>query len=172
MEQGNSIMQKLLGSWAVRLAVLAGLVATAGCAEQGYGAKQGVGTLGGAALGGLLGAQFGSGTGKLATTAVGVLIGALAGSEVGKSLDRADRGYADQAVSRAHAAPLGETITWNNPQNGNRGTVTPVRDGTSTAGSYCREFQQSVTVGGKTQQGYGTACRQPDGSWRIVNSAY
>jgi surface antigen len=27
-------------------------------------------------------------------------------------------------------------------------------------------------VGGKMQQGYGTACRQPDGSWRIVNSAY
>lgn len=150
-------------------AAIAILVA-AGCAEQDrYGPKQTVGTLGGAALGGLLGAQFGSGTGRVATTAVGVLIGALAGSEIGKSLDRADRIQADKAVTEAHTAPLGETITWNNPESGNGGTVTPIREGTSTSGLYCREFEQSVTVAGKTQQGYGTACRQPDGTWRIVN---
>ncbi len=149
------------------------LVATAliGSACSGIdraGQKETVGTLGGAALGGLLGAQFGSGTGKLAATAVGVLIGALAGGEVGRSLDRADRLSADRAVSRAHNAPLGETITWNNPESGNSGTVTPTRDGTSASGQYCREFQQSVTIAGKTQQGFGVACRQPDGTWRIV----
>lgn len=152
---------------------IAGLVATAliGSACSGIdraGQKETFGTLGGAALGGLLGAQFGSGTGKLAATAVGVLIGALAGSEVGRSLDRADRLSADRAVSKAHAAPLGETIAWNNPKSGNSGTVTPTRDGTSSSGRYCREFQQSVTIAGKTQQGYGVACRQPDGTWRIV----
>lgn len=32
---------------------------------------------------------------------------------------------------------------------------------------YCREFTQTVTIGGKMQQGYGTACLQPDGSWEI-----
>jgi hypothetical protein len=32
----------------------------------------------------------------------------------------------------------------------------------------CREYQGSVTVGGQTQPSYGTACLQPDGSWRIV----
>ena len=126
------------------------------------------GALGGAALGGLLGAQFGSGEGKLATTAVGVLIGALAGSEIGKSLDRADRLHADEAVGRAYSAPIGETITWRNPDSGNHGTVTPTREGTSSSGRYCREFQQSITVGGETQQGYGIACREPDGSWRIL----
>jgi len=165
-------MIRQIGNAAMRLVVVGGLLAGAGCAEQGYGPKQSVGTLGGAALGGLLGSQFGSGTGKLATTAVGVLIGALAGSEVGRSLDRADRTYADGAVTRAQTAPLGETITWNNPQNGNRGAITPVRDGTSTSGQYCREFQQSITVAGKTQQGYGIACRQPDGTWRVVNQNY
>lgn len=150
--------------------VLVAMVAIlAGCAEQDrYGQKQTLGALGGAALGGLLGAQFGSGTGKLATTAAGVFIGALAGSEIGKSLDRADRAYANRAVNQAHGAPIGETIAWNNARSGNHGTVTPVRDGTSSSGRYCREFQQSVTVAGKTQQGYGIACRQPDGSWRIL----
>jgi hypothetical protein len=38
---------------------------------------------------------------------------------------------------------------------------------TADAQPYCREFQQSVTIGGVTQQGYGTACLQPDGSWEI-----
>jgi surface antigen len=35
-------------------------------------------------------------------------------------------------------------------------------------GQYCREYRQTVKVGGKTQEGYGTACRQPDGTWKIV----
>jgi surface antigen len=145
----------------------------AGCAPQDqYGPKQTVGTLGGAALGGLLGSQFGGGSGKLATTAAGVFIGALAGSEIGRSLDRADRAYASQAVNQAQSAPIGETITWENPRSGNSGAITPVRDGTSTSGLYCREFQQSITVGGKRQQGYGIACRQPDGTWRIVQNEY
>ena len=73
----------------------ASLLATAGCAD-GIGTKQGVGTLGGAAAGGLAGAQIGKGTGQLAATAGGVLLGALLGSEVGKSLDRADQSTAFQ----------------------------------------------------------------------------
>jgi len=37
------------------------------------------------------------------------------------------------------------------------------------AAGYCREFTQTVTVGGRLQSGYGTACMQPDGSWQIVS---
>ena len=143
---------------------------SAACADRGYGPKQTIGGLGGAALGGLLGAQFGSGSGKLAATGAGVLIGALIGSEIGRSMDEVDRIEANEAVNRAHTAPVGETITWNNPRTGNSGSVTPVRDGTSSSGRYCREFQQTVTVAGETQQGYGIACRQPDGTWRILQS--
>lgn len=35
--------------------------------------------------------------------------------------------------------------------------------------TYCREYQSSANIAGKTQKTYGTACRQPDGSWRIIN---
>ena len=152
-----------------RLVVVIGLAAfAAGCSQQGYGTKQTVGGLGGAALGGLLGAQFGSGTGQLATTAAGALLGGLVGSEVGRSLDDNDRRRAEEASFRAHQAPVGETVTWSNPSSGNYGAVTPVREGTSSSGRYCREYQQTVTVGGRTEDAYGTACRQPDGSWEIV----
>ena len=140
----------------------------AGCENSGYGEKQTVGTVGGAAIGGLLGSQFGSGTGQLVATGAGVFIGALVGSEIGRTMDEQDRMRADQAVNQAHTAPVGETIAWNNPESGNFGAVTPVRDGTSTSGLYCREFQQTITVNGRTETAYGTACREPDGTWKIV----
>ncbi len=39
------------------------------------------------------------------------------------------------------------------------------------AAPYCREFTKDIVVGGRVQQGYGTACQQPDGSWQVVNEA-
>lgn len=135
----------------------------------GMGNKQLVGTGGGALLGGLAGSQIGSGSGQLWATGAGVLLGALVGSEIGASLDKADVAYAQSANNRAYTAPIGETIRWNNPDSGNYGTVTPVRDGRTSSGSYCREYNQTIYVGGKQQSGYGTACQQPDGTWKVVN---
>jgi hypothetical protein len=34
---------------------------------------------------------------------------------------------------------------------------------------YCREYQRNVYIGGTVQRSYGTACLQPDGSWRTVS---
>jgi surface antigen len=147
----------------------ASLLVTAGCADSGLGGtKQTVGTLGGAAAGGFAGSQFGKGKGQLAMTAGGVLLGALLGSQVGKSLDRADQAYAAQAADQAYTSPVGEPIRWNNPESGNYGTVTPVREGTTASGQYCREFNQTIYVGGRAEQGTGTACQQADGTWKIV----
>jgi len=41
---------------------------------------------------------------------------------------------------------------------------------TSTTGRYCREFQQEVKIGGVKERAYGTACRNPDGSWEVVST--
>jgi hypothetical protein len=30
--------------------------------------------------------------------------------------------------------------------------------------------QQTVTVGGRTDQAYGTACLQPNGNWEIIDT--
>jgi surface antigen len=136
---------------------------------QGAGNKQIIGTGAGAVAGGLLGSQVGGGSGRLWATGAGVLLGGLLGSEIGASLDNADRAYAQQAQTRAYSAPVGESISWNNPQSGNYGTYTPTRDGYSSSGRYCREYQQTIVVGGRSQNGYGTACQQPDGSWEIVS---
>lgn len=35
--------------------------------------------------------------------------------------------------------------------------------------AYCREYTTETVIAGKRRPTYGTACRQPDGSWRIIN---
>lgn len=136
---------------------------------QGRGNKELLGGASGAVVGGILGSKVGDGSGQLWATGVGVLVGGLLGTEIGRSLDRADMVYANRANTEAHTVPVGETVSWNNPETGNRGTVTPTRDGYSSAGRYCREYQQKIYVGGKEESAYGTACREPDGSWEIVS---
>ena len=74
-----------------------------------------------------------------------------------------------RAEDEAHRAPVNETISWRNPESGNYGTVTPVREGVSSSGRQCREYYHTVTVGGRQEEAYGTACLQPDGSWQVVN---
>ncbi|MBP7670622.1 RT0821/Lpp0805 family surface protein [Ferrovibrio sp. MS7] len=152
------------GKW-----VALGLVAVlaAGCADQGP--KQNAGAVLGGVGGAVAGAQFGKGTGRLVGVAAGTMLGALLGSEVGKSLDNADRQYLGQANQRAfETARSGTAVTWRNPDSGNYGTVVPQPAYQTASGDYCREFQQTISVGGQSQQGYGTACRQPDGTWKIT----
>ena len=74
----------------------------------------------------------------------------------------------ESAQVRATTAPIGETINWTD--GGAKGSVVATREGTSSTGRYCREFQQTVTIGGKSEQAYGTACQQPDGSWEVVST--
>lgn len=148
---------------------LAATLALTGCAAGDQpGPKQAIGTVGGAVLGGLLGSEIGEGQGRLIATGTGAALGAIIGSEVGKSLDRADRIY----MARTTQASLehtrtGSTSTWTNPDTQHSGTVTPVRTYQEPSGTYCREFRQTVEVGGRQQEAYGTACRQPDGTWKI-----
>lgn len=139
-----------------------------GCAStQGGGRpKTIIGGLGGAAAGGLLGAAVG---GDTAGIIAGTLIGGLVGGAVGDRLDAADRREAREAAQYSlEKTRSGTLTTWQNPDSGNSGTITPSRTYQAASGQYCREFQQVITVDGKEQRGFGTACRQPDGSWEIV----
>ncbi len=131
--------------------------------------KTNTGTVLGGVGGALLGSQFGKGTGKLVGVGVGTLLGAALGNQVGASLDRADMQYYNQTSQQAlETAQPGQALPWSNPQSGNSGVVTPLNYYQTAQGQYCREYNQTVTVGGKKQSAYGKACRQPDGSWKIV----
>lgn len=155
-----------MGTFA-RLLILTIVLATTACTTNG-GPKEGLGTLGGAIGGGFLGAEVGSGTGRLVATGIGTFLGAMIGREVGVSLDRADSLAARQAFGSASYAPVGQSVIWSNPRSGNHGYVTPLREGYTPSGLVCREFETTIIVGGRVERGFGTACRQPDGSWAIT----
>jgi surface antigen len=138
----------------------------AGCA--GEIAKEEVGALIGAGLGGLAGAFIGDGGGQLVAVGVGTLFGAFLGTEIGKSLDRADRLAMAQAQQQGlEYGHSGSTTAWENPDSGNSGEIIPQPAYRRADGTYCREFWETVTIAGEKQQAYGTACRQPDGSWKL-----
>jgi surface antigen len=146
-----------------------------GCASDPYGrAVVSQNQLAGGLVGGLSGAAVGYGLGKGSHheergVLVGGLVGALAGGWLGGQLDRNDRHYAEPAYYSAfEEAPYGRTVSWRNPDSGSYGSVTPTRSH-ERVGSYCREYSQRIVVDGRTETGYGTACRRPDGSWQIVN---
>jgi surface antigen len=137
--------------------------------KEGLGGGEVVGTLLGAAVGGLLGAQVGKGNGNKVAIGLGVLGGGLLGKHLGSSLDCADQGYHTQNANTAlETAPTGTSSAWVNPDNGHQGSFTPVRTYQKPDGTPCREFSQTIVIDGRQEQGRGTACRQPDGTWRVV----
>ena len=131
--------------------------------------KSTMGTLAGGAAGAIAGSNVGKGKGNIAAIALGTLLGAGLGNSIGGSLDNADMAKYNNTSQRAlETAPSGQQVSWNNPDTGNYGTVTPVNVYQNDAGQYCREYSQSINVGGRGENAYGRACRQADGSWRIV----
>ena len=83
-------------------------------------------------------------------------------------LNEAQQREHEAAQIAATTAPIGERIIWQ--EGGASGAVIATREGTSTSGRYCREFQQEVAIGGKAEQAYGTACLNPDGSWEVIST--
>ena len=153
------------------LAIALSAFLLAGCAgKTAEENNQFMGAILGGAAGGYVGSQFGKGEFSKWATIAGALGGAWAGSSIAKSMNQQDQSYYQSATQQAQNTPVGQSISWYNPQSGNGGTITPTREGKDTnTGGYCREYQQTITVGGKTEKAYGTACQQPDGSWKIIN---
>ncbi len=139
------------------------------CAQTGEAVRNNpkttMGGMLGAASGGLIAAAAGGGAAGIVG---GVLLGGLVGGAVGNALDQKDKQMAQQAAQQAFEnSRSGESSAWRNPDSGNSGSITPTRTYQGSGGQYCREYQQDIVVGGQQQKSYGTACRQPDGSWKI-----
>ena len=133
-----------------------------GCASIN---NEGVGTVSGGVIGGLLGSQFGGGSGRVMAAAGGALLGAYLGGQIGKSMDKVDRMEMQRALE---TAPTGRAVAWSNPDTGNSYTVKPVKTYYQSQ-QPCREYITKAIIGGKNEQIYGKACRQGDGSWRVVS---
>lgn len=142
---------------------LAGALVLAACSTPPTHEEQGV--IIGGIVGGIVGHQVGSGSGQTLATIIGAVAGAAIGGSVGRSMDDTDR------LKTAHALETvrtGVATQWVNPDTGYAYRVTPTETYDSGSGP-CREYTLEATIGGEAQTVYGTACRQADGSWRIVD---
>ena len=129
--------------------------------------RQLLGSVIGAAAGAAVGSQIGSGSGNKVAIVGGTVLGFLVGGSVGRSMDQVDQNCVGQALERAET---GQTVAWINPETSTRYQVTPIRTYQDSRNRYCREYTTRGTIDGRVEQLYGTACRQPDGSWQIMNS--
>ena len=156
-------------SRAVAGAMLSALmaVAVAGCST-----KQEQGTAVGAVAGGLLGSAVGKGNGKIVGGLVGAVAGGIIGSEIGRRMDQRDRILAEQAEMEAFRGERYDVpYRWRNPDNGRYGEVVPgpyYRRAYSGGYWDCRDYRHTVYIDGRPEVMRGTACRQPDGSWRTI----
>lgn len=151
-------MNKVIGFLAV------GLLSTCvvGCSNM---TKQDIGTVSGAAIGGLVGSRFGGGSGQVAATIGGAVIGGYLGSKIGKTMDENDQLKMQQTLETQKA---GTTTTWRNPDSGTEYQMEPTKTYKNKKGQNCREYITTAKIGGKNEQVYGTACRQSDGSWKMI----
>ena len=143
---------------------------TGNFAGTGVGGGEVAGTLGGAALGGLAGNQIGRGSGNALATALGVVAGGFIGNRIGNSLDKGSIAYNNQQTQMAlNNNQPGQALPWQSPSNPQvQGVIIPQQVYQNPQGQYCREYTQRILIGGQWQQGVGTACRNPDGSWTQV----
>lgn len=144
--------------------VIAGLAA---CSSDGTGInKSEGGTVLGAVAGGLVGNQIGKGRGNVLATVAGAVVGGIVGSEIGRNMDQRDRQLAQEAEFEAlERGSSGVSRQWRNPDNGRYGDVVPSKPYKIGAND-CRDYTHTIYVDGRPQQMRGTACRNPDGTWR------
>lgn len=128
--------------------------------------NQDVGVLTGGVAGGLLGSTIGKGGGQVLAIAAGTIAGAIIGGAVGKNMDDTDRLKMNRALDNNQ---VGQPAYWRNAHSGATYRVTPVKNVRVNGNEYCREYRTTADIAGKKQQMYGTACRQPDGSWKAVS---
>jgi surface antigen len=134
--------------------------------NRGVCNRQVLGGLLGGATGALIGSRLAKGDDRAAAIIGGTIIGLIVGGSIGRSMDEVDQNCVGQTLEHA---PDGETIYWNNQQADTQYQVTPVKTYQVNDGRYCREYQTTSVIGGRAQQTYGTACRQPDGSWELIS---
>ena len=142
----------------VSLALLLG-----GC-DSNPPSKENIGVATGAVLGGVLGNQVGHGGGRVLATIGGAALGGYIGGRVGRSMDENDQRKASQALE---TSPDNRASSWHNPNTGQSYSVTPKRTYAGSSGP-CRDFETMTDLDGRKETLHGTACRQPDGTWKAT----
>jgi surface antigen len=174
-------MTRKIAKFATVIAVSAGLVA----ASAGPGRAGDLDPLFGGLIGGGIGAGVGYAAGKSKGAAIGGILGLGLGALIAAAADQDDHrryprhvAYAPPPPAYAPAPvyvpapydPAYRPGAYRQPY-----PPAPVYSqpdpyaGAQYSQAYCRQYNGTVNVNGGRYPSYGTACLQPDGTWRIVN---
>jgi surface antigen len=133
--------------------------------ELGHRNRDVIGAVLGGVASGVIGSQVGKGSGKTVATIGGTIAGVLIGGVIGRSMDEVDQACIAQTLEHA---PAQHAVAWSNSDGGHY-RVVPLEGYEDGQGRICRDYRTTATIEGRQQQLYGTACRQPDGSWQRVS---
>lgn len=144
-----------LCSMRIRLVLVAGLlVGVAGCGTTGSSQGSAAATSAGAAD-----------SGKI----IAAMSGGLINGSIGAGLSQSEKRNALQAEYKAlEYTASGQPVGWKGDQPSHYGQVIaaqPYRVGSQD----CRQYAQTVYAGGAGATARGTACRNADGSWSLLN---
>lgn len=78
-------------------------------------------------------------------------------------IDLAEMAQATQEALENNKDGVG--TNWSVEGSSHLGTATPTRTFQNESAAPCRDFQQTLTIDGRTQAAYGTACRDAQGNW-------
>lgn len=150
--------------WRKQTLTMAGtcVILLSGCASYQSQQEQ-AGMVIGGVLGGVLGSQVGGGDGRTSAIILGALAGAAIGGSVGHSMADVDKLRTAQTLENVRT---GVPSSWKNPDSGNQYMVVPTRTYDTAAGP-CRDYTIDAVIAGSKDRVFGTACRQPDGSWQV-----
>lgn len=119
----------------------------AGCVSNQNGSTSlttGLATLACGVGGGFVGSLLGGGKGRAIATGAGVVIGALACNKLASYLEEGDLSPWGDAAERA--AESGNASSWNSPETGNSGTITPSGSSTKTETREIKVLKNRVEV--------------------------
>jgi len=170
--QSMGMAKKPVNSMSVffRTTICIALGLSLGACSWNESRPQTMGTVVGGVVGAIVGSKLGKGTGRGVTTVIGATLGAMWGQDIAKGMSDMDKHYSERATKDTleHGKP-GERTTWSNPDSGNSGTISADETYTNDEGEGCRQFETTVNVEGDERTATGTACRNPDGEWQIVD---
>ena len=66
-------------------------------------------------------------------------------------------------------SPNQQSTQWLNAATGLTGATIPLKTYRTSDGQFCRDYFTSVQLSGNSQQAIGSACRVPQGHWRIIS---
>ena len=132
----------------------------------------------GGLIGGGMGAGIGYAAGKSKGAAIGGILGLGLGALIAASADNDHRRYHHAAYAPpppVYAPPPAYAPPPVYPSPYDQGYQAPSYQPPYQAApqqystAYCRQYSGSLIIDGRQQPSYGTACLQPDGTWRVVN---